>query len=253
MERTSKYSMLRKELSMMYYESRELPESKQSMALADILVYVLSVDALLLHKASFTAYNGVNVTPGNHISYLCHNRAYFNPLHLVEETAQQNNARKGCTSPLFCPDHGHLIWNPCELNNHHPAWIAPRRAGVVNLFISSCQFHSHLEHLSFREILELTGEPPGVCLWKSHLDRLLRCLYDEVALLVNGPIGFKLNQSLARCGPTSTISAGYSPQSTTCTGCCSPADDDNHLPFTLHKDQHCTIDNLFAISDESTS
>ncbi|CZS75002.1 unnamed protein product [Fusarium graminearum] len=135
MERTSKYSMLRKELSMMYYEYGKCSLLKRVWSRYHQCSYpqrshVLSVDALLLHKVSFTAYNGVNVTPGNHISYLCHNRACFNPLHLVEETAQQNNARKGCTSPLFCPDHGHLIWNPCELNNHHPAWIAPRRAGV---------------------------------------------------------------------------------------------------------------------------
>lgn len=56
--------------------------------------------AFLIHIVAYVAETGQD-PPSMHISHLCDNRRCFNPYHLVAETPQLNNPRKGCASRLY--------------------------------------------------------------------------------------------------------------------------------------------------------
>ena len=81
--------------------------------------------AFLLHVVSYVAATGQN--PTGHVSHLCDKRKCFNPVHLCDESATDNNRRKGCPGPIFCTAHGHCIVDLCE---HRPRCIRPARDDV---------------------------------------------------------------------------------------------------------------------------
>jgi hypothetical protein len=81
--------------------------------------------AFTLHRVAYLSRHGRNIV--GHCSHLCDVRACFNPDHLVDESAANNNARKGCIGPIYCPDHGELIVNPCP---HTPTCVRPPRSDV---------------------------------------------------------------------------------------------------------------------------
>lgn len=83
-----------------------------------------SQTAFLLHIVAFVASTGR--APVNHCSHLCDNRRCFNPVHLVDETAADNNARKGCWGDIVCPDHGHILVQFCV---HLPKCVRPPMTG----------------------------------------------------------------------------------------------------------------------------
>lgn len=83
--------------------------------------------AFLIHIVSFVAQHGRDVTPGRHVSHRCDNRRCFNPEHLMDESAQVNNSRKGCAGPIACSVHGHIIIDLCS---HIPRCIRPPRDDV---------------------------------------------------------------------------------------------------------------------------
>ena len=59
--------------------------------------------AFLLHIVAFVAHHGQHgFETENHISHICDMRNCFNPDHLVLESAQANNARKGCPGNIVC-------------------------------------------------------------------------------------------------------------------------------------------------------
>ena len=76
--------------------------------------------AWLLHILAYLAVNGH--APQQHCSHLCDNRACFNPDHLVDESVEENNRRKGCWGDILCPEHGHAIVQFCS---HSPRCIRP--------------------------------------------------------------------------------------------------------------------------------
>lgn len=76
----------------------------------------------LLHKISFVATMGRSARPGMQISHICDNRRCFNPDHLVEESPEDNNGRKGCPGNIYCPDHNWMIAALCR---HQPECIRP--------------------------------------------------------------------------------------------------------------------------------
>lgn len=82
--------------------------------------------AFLLHVISYVASNG-NHPAGQHISHLCDVRRCFNPDHLVAETNQMNQSRKGCAGPIACSIHHHIIVDLCI---HRPRCIRPDRDDV---------------------------------------------------------------------------------------------------------------------------
>ncbi|KAL1980362.1 hypothetical protein VTN96DRAFT_4233 [Rasamsonia emersonii] len=61
----------------------------------------LAQTAFLLHIISFVASNSAD-QPTLHISHLCDQCQCFNPDHLVAESGQTNNSRKGCPRPMTC-------------------------------------------------------------------------------------------------------------------------------------------------------
>lgn len=85
-----------------------------------------SQTALLLHRLAFLASNGTDAQ--NHASHLCDRRNCFNPSHIVDESAQVNNSRKGCPGPIYCSAHGHLIVDLCA---HIPRCVRPPRDDVL--------------------------------------------------------------------------------------------------------------------------
>jgi hypothetical protein len=87
-----------------------------------------SQTAFLLHVVSYVARHGSNPPAGHHVSHICDRRNCFNPEHLVAESPQANNSRKGCPGPVFCPEHGHELINLCS---HWPLCIRPPRADAV--------------------------------------------------------------------------------------------------------------------------
>jgi len=82
--------------------------------------------AFLLHVISYIAANGAHRTD-RHISHLCDIRNCFNPDHLVSESPQLNNDRKGCAGPIYCSVHGHLIVDLCS---HSPNCVRGPRDDV---------------------------------------------------------------------------------------------------------------------------
>lgn len=85
--------------------------------------------AFLLHIVSFVADRGHGVPNDQQVSHLCDRRNCFNPNHLLAESVQANNSRKGCPGPLFCPDHGHKIASLCK---HAPTkCIRPPNPDVI--------------------------------------------------------------------------------------------------------------------------
>lgn len=57
--------------------------------------------AFLLHILSYLSYNS-QVDQHSSISHLCGERSCFNPAHLVAESPQKNNSRKGCPGDIKC-------------------------------------------------------------------------------------------------------------------------------------------------------
>jgi Zinc-binding loop region of homing endonuclease len=76
--------------------------------------------AFLLHRVAFLKANGHDAH--GHVSHLCNNPRCFNPDHLVDETPQANNSRKGCPGPIICSVHNHLVVDLCH---HYPRCIRP--------------------------------------------------------------------------------------------------------------------------------
>ena len=81
--------------------------------------------AFLLHRVAFLGANGHDAH--GHVSHLCNNPRCFNPDHLVDETPQANNSRKGCAGPIICSVHHHLVVDLCT---HYPRCIRPEREDV---------------------------------------------------------------------------------------------------------------------------
>jgi hypothetical protein len=63
---------------------------------------------ITLHVLSYMHYKG-ELSKGMQVSHLCGHRNCFNPEHLVLETAQVNNQRKGCLVWVMCPDCNRVI------------------------------------------------------------------------------------------------------------------------------------------------
>jgi hypothetical protein len=80
--------------------------------------------AFLIHIVAFVGSRGFNPPAGAQVSHLCDCRTCFNPDHLVPESPQLNNSRKGCAGPVFCQYHGHLLVDLCP---HTPKCIRPPR------------------------------------------------------------------------------------------------------------------------------
>jgi hypothetical protein len=81
--------------------------------------------AFLLHRVAYLAANGIDCQ--HHGSHLCDMPKCFNPDHIVDETPQVNNSRKGCVGSIYCSVHGHLIVDLCP---HFPKCIRPPRDDV---------------------------------------------------------------------------------------------------------------------------
>ena len=81
--------------------------------------------AFLLHRVAYLAATGHDAT--GHVSHLCDRPKCFNPDHLVDETAVQNNSRKGCPGPIACSVHHHIVVDLCP---HQPRCIRPERDDV---------------------------------------------------------------------------------------------------------------------------
>jgi hypothetical protein len=84
-----------------------------------------SQTAFLLHRISYLANTGRDAA--DHVSHLCNRPACFNPDHLVDETASENNARKGCAGPIICSVHFHIVVDLCQ---HEPRCIRGPRDDV---------------------------------------------------------------------------------------------------------------------------
>lgn len=85
-----------------------------------------SQTAFLIHRVAFLAATGQDAT--GHVSHLCDRPKCFNPDHLVDETAQQNNSRKGCPGPIACSVHHHVVVDLCP---HQPRCLRPEREDVI--------------------------------------------------------------------------------------------------------------------------
>jgi len=72
----------------------------------------------LLHRVAYVARTGVEIQ--DQCSHLCDNRRCFNPDHIVDESALDNNNRKGCAGQILCLFHGHYLGNLCR---HTPRCI----------------------------------------------------------------------------------------------------------------------------------
>lgn len=81
--------------------------------------------AFLLHRVAYLARTGRDCV--GHASHLCNRPACFNGQHIVDETAQQNNERKGCPGIIICGFHHHNIVDLCS---HTPKCIRPERFDV---------------------------------------------------------------------------------------------------------------------------
>lgn len=67
-----------------------------------------SQKSYLLHRLATVAQGILPTDITHHLSHLCDHRDCFNTAHLVFETAEANNSRKGCPGDIVCPC-------PCEV------------------------------------------------------------------------------------------------------------------------------------------
>jgi len=81
--------------------------------------------AFLIHRVAYLAATGQDAA--GQVSHLCDRPKCFNPDHLVDETAVQNNSRKGCPGPIACSVHHHVVVDLCP---HQPRCIRPEREDV---------------------------------------------------------------------------------------------------------------------------
>lgn len=78
--------------------------------------------AFLMHRVAYVARHGRDVE--GHGSHLCNNRDCFRPDHIVDESAVDNNSRKGCSGVLVCGWHHHILADLCI---HVPKCLRPER------------------------------------------------------------------------------------------------------------------------------
>jgi hypothetical protein len=131
--------------------------SKKNSTIAAGLTGRSSQTAFLLHVVAFLAHTGH--APVYSCSHLCDNTKCFNPDHLVDESLEDNNGRKGCWGDVYCPEHGHVIVSFCT---HIPKCIrAPLTAEHVRCCLTMQDIAmEHSSEPGLRELFKAPSIPP---------------------------------------------------------------------------------------------